>query len=673
MKKDEEWQQEEQHLATTLNAIDSQLEILKNSTDENKEFVKELREYYVTGTGVFGALDSAEQVELTQRVDELVDINFQNIEKIEHLSKNRDKPYFGRVKFKSKELDDDFRVGLMGIEHNQEYFVYDWRAPICELFYDCGIGKASFRSPQGKIEGEILLKRQIEIENAKLVGIYPKDENLFDEYLQQILGRINTDKLHNIVSTIQQEQNKIIRDLKNDIVIVQGYAGSGKTTVALHRIAYALYRLRDLKSANILIFTLNEAFLSHINGVLPELGEQNTRSASIPKFLSRLLKLPRLFENYDDFLLRYTKSNKKVRNDIQTKLDLNIKTQISKWVSELENNLTASRGFRIQSIPISPKMLNKWFSSDYSDMAIENRFSLMAEKIVNKLKLKSNATAYVKIKDEILHCFGYEENIVKNYVKFCEDNKLIVDDFEVIKFEDALLMGVLKQRLKDMVISMDIRHILVDEAQEYPILFIDFLLRLFPRVAFTFLGDMYQQTNPFGIGDLRKIEKLHAYFGDICFYELDNSYRSSEEIVDYTSRIIGNPRHNAFRLKNNHPVKEIELPSSVNDLVSNLSAELKKRVGDNETIGIILGDVESAKVIYAKLLKLFDGVCLIKDATSVATGQIQILPVTLCKGLEFNTVFVVKNGGMFDSEFADNLTYIACTRAINELIVYSKK
>ncbi|MBR4271196.1 MAG: hypothetical protein IKQ31_05960, partial [Clostridia bacterium] len=121
MKKDEEWQQEEQHLATTLNAIDSQLEILKNSTDENKEFVKELREYYVTGTGVFGALDSAEQVELTQRVDELVDINFQNIEKIEHLSKNRDKPYFGRVKFKSKELDDDFRVGLMGIEHNQEY------------------------------------------------------------------------------------------------------------------------------------------------------------------------------------------------------------------------------------------------------------------------------------------------------------------------------------------------------------------------------------------------------------------------------------------------------------------------------------------------------------------------------------------------------------------------
>ena len=666
-----EWKSEEEYLDKTLKAIDSELENLSASTDENKAFVKDLREYYVHGTEIFGGLDSAEQVGLNQRIDELVDMNFQNIEKAELLTKNRDKPYFGRVKFESKALNDDFRVGLMGIEHNQNYYVYDWRAPICELFYDYGVGEASFRSPQGKIDGRIILKRQIEIEKGKLIGIYEKDVNLFDDYLQQILGKINTDKLHNIVSTIQNEQNKIIRDLRNDVVIVQGYAGSGKTTVALHRIAYALYRLKDLKSANILIFTLNEAFMSHISGVLPELGEQNTRSATIAKFLSRLLKFPRNFEENDAFLIRFSLANQNERKEIEAKLSLDVKKKIVAWVKELESGLVANKGFRIQNQPISPKMLNKWFSVDFSDLAIENRFDAITDLIIRKLKIKSGTNIFDRIREEILVCFGYTKSLAENYAEFCENVGFSKPSFDVIKLEDAILLAVLKSHLKDMVIKLDIRHILVDEAQEYPILFIDFLLRLFPRGNFTFLGDRYQQTNPFGVGDLHKIVDLHAYFGDVMFYELDNSYRSSEEIVEYSSKIIGSPRHNAFRMKNNKPVKEVVIKNEV-DLIKALLSELNSS-SKGETIGIIVGDVESATKIYSKLKKEYSKICLIKDAQSVATTPVQLMPVALCKGLEFNKAIVVQNGGLFNSEFGTNLYYIACTRAINELIVINCK
>ena len=320
MKDNKVWQAENAHLQDTISIIDEQIKHLNGDVEQTKQFVQELRDYYVRGTQIFGDIDPQERVSINERIDNLVDIGNQSIDKIESLKRNRARPYFGRVRFEGREVDD-FYIGLMGIEQNNHYYVYDWRAPICELFYDYGLGKAKYKSPNGEIAGEITLKRQYEIEDGKLINMYDKDLNLYDEYLQKVLGRISTDRLHNIASTIQSEQNAIIRDLKHDLVIVQGYAGSGKTTVALHRIAYALYRLKDLSSANILIFTLNEAFMSHIEGVLPELGEQNTRSATLAKFAGRLLKLPRHFEESDMFLARFLGLNKAEQDKIAAKLD----------------------------------------------------------------------------------------------------------------------------------------------------------------------------------------------------------------------------------------------------------------------------------------------------------------------------------------------------------------
>lgn len=668
----QDWQQEQKYLEDTINVIDNQIKALGSSIAETKQFVAELRDYYVRGTQIFGDIDPYERVGINERIDNLIEVGNQNIDKTERLKHNRARPYFGRVRFESEKESDDFYVGLMGIEQDNKYYVYDWRAPICELFYDYGLGNASFRSPLGKIDGNITLKRQFDIQDGKLIDMYDKDFNIFDEYLQKVLSKISTDKLHNIASTIQVEQNKIIRDLKHDLVVVQGYAGSGKTTVALHRIAYALYRLKDLQSANILIFTLNEAFMSHIDGVLPELGEQNTRSATMAKFIGRLLKFPRHFEENDMFLDRYLALSPDERNIISAKLDLSIKEKVADWVDELVQNTVATKGFKLREIPFSPKLLNRLFQNDFGDLPYFDRFNEITKFVIKKTKVSDKVSIFAKIKEQILDCFNADINLESLYIKFCVSMGFGEPDLQLIKTEDAILMCVLKYKLTEMIVKMDIRHIVIDEAQEYPALFLDFILRLFPQAQFSIFGDKYQQTQPFGIGDLQRIIDLNAHYGESILYTLDNTYRSSEEIVEYCSKLIGNPRHNAFRLLNNEPVVECEIEN--NSLLKKINEILEKEINKGGTVGIITGDVNSARDIANNLSKNFENkICIVDSAKSDAYAQVQVLPVSLSKGLEFNTVIVVCNGGLFDGLLGENLKYIACTRAINKLVVLNLK
>ncbi len=671
--KDIEWQNEVNHLENTLQSIDASIEKLDRDVGELKNVVAELREYYIRGTQIFGDIDPQERVSINERIDNYIEIGNQHIDQIERLKKNRARPYFGRVRFESKIDPADFYVGLMGIEKNGEYYVYDWRAPICELFYDFGLGKAHYKSPNGDITGEITLKRQYEIENGKLIDFFDKDLNLYDEYLQKVLSKISTDKLHNIASTIQMEQNEIIRDLKNDVVIVQGYAGSGKTTVALHRIAYSLYRLKDLKSANILIFTLNDAFMSHIEGVLPELGEQNTRSATLARFAGRLLKFPKHFEESDMFMTRYLGLNDLAKAEILAKLDFSIKEKMAQFVQNLVENTHATKGFKVREVPFTAKLLERLFTRDFSDTPYLDRFNQISKYVLEKIKAKDDELVFAQVKSHVAKCFDADINLESLYTKFCVYAGFSEPDLSIIKMEDAILLCLLKQKLEDMIIKMDIRHIVIDEAQEYPALFIDFLMKVFPRAQFSIFGDKYQQTNPLGVGDLQKIVDMHSHYGDYKLYTLDNSYRSSEEIVEYSSRLIGNPRHNAFRLLNGNKVDERELADTNKMVASQILSILESEIQNGGTIGVIVGDVESAREIESEIKKVAPSkVCLVDSARSDAFAQVQVLPVILSKGLEFNTVIVVDNGGLFDSKLGQNLRFIACTRAVNKLYVLRK-
>lgn len=661
--------QEIEYLKNTIDVMDKEIASLKKSVAEAKDFVDDLREYYVQGTQIFGDIDNAEQVGINERINNLVDISNDSIFKAEKLLRNRNRPYFGRVRFENQDIED-FRIGLMSVESNNKYYVYDWRAPICELFYEYGKGQAQFSTPDGsKVKGEITLKRQYDIKDGELLDFYDVDRDIFDEYLQKILNQISTDKLHNIVSTIQREQDEIIRDLKDDLVVVQGYAGSGKTTVALHRIAYALYRLKDLKSANVLIFTLNEAFMSHIEGVLPEMGEQNTRSATLATFAGRLLKIVKHFEENDEFINRYLDSNDTERNIICQKLNMNVKETVKNWVKKYENKV-AQKGFKVREKAFPPKLLNELYQNEFTDLPYLNRINAIGEYVAKKLKVEKYDDMRVMIKRQVLKCFDASADLEEIYTQFCVENGWGQPDLTKIKTEDAILMCLLKQQLEDMVVKMDIKHIVIDEAQEYPLLFIDFLMHLFPRASFSIFGDKYQRTNPQGIADLQHIIDIKAQYRDAKLYSLDNTYRSSEEIVEYSSNIIGNPRHNAFRLKNGKDVETINIADTNKQIASQIMMILEKEIANKGTIGIITGDVKSAREIEGEIAKICpQKVCLIEDAKSNAFAQIQVIPATLCKGLEFNTAIVVNNGNLFSSELGNNLLFIACTRAINKLYV----
>lgn len=664
------WQEEVDHLNTTNHALDSEISKLDAFVETQKEDVLNLKKYYINNQKDF---DMFEFYENYARSDELVALGNEQIKKLFKLRNVVGKPYFGRVDFAVNGEGNPLKlyIGLVSIEHNNNLYVIDWRAPVSELFYEFGKGPASYVSPNGKINGEVTLKRQFEIENGNLLSAYNMDANIFDEYLQKLLANNAGAKLHNIASTIQVEQNEIIRNLTDQIVVVQGYAGCGKTTVALHRVAYALYRLRNLKSANVLLFSPNEAFLSHISGVLPELGEENTRSATFPKFIRRLLKTELHIESSDEFTARYQSLPKAKQLEIDQKLKFNIKDKLQNFVDKINENLHFDIGFKIGTHELGQNHLNDILEKTRG-YKIKERMQNLINTICSELKIKDSFEQESAI-EAINKRINFKTDIYSLLTAFYEKMGFTLPDFTQIYFEDAVLLCVLKSFYQDIAIKMDVKHVVLDEAQDYPLLFIDFLIGVFKHSNFSIFGDIYQKTVA---GELKSLEQICNLktIGTVKYVQMEKTYRSSEEIVEYSTAIIGKPRHNVFRLKNNQPVEEMELANTPQQQAIQVLKSIENSLKNNKNVGIITGDTSTAKDIFDELCKTTNyQIDLVTDANTVVAEQIQIMPVSLAKGLEFDTVVIIEKGKLFENENRKNLMYIACTRAINKLVVLKNK
>ena len=201
----------------------------------------------------------------------------------------KDKPYFASFLYKDNEGNNyNIYMALTYLKNkNYDNILYDWRSPICSLFYDYEVGPCKYKVDEFTHEGNLLKKRQYIIDDRKLISVFDNSLNIDDELLQKVIATTDNEKMKNIVNTIQAEQNKIIRNLDDHNLIVQGIAGSGKTSVALHRIAFLLYRIKNLSSNNVLIFSPNKIFSEYISNVLPELGEANTLETTFSDYLGR--------------------------------------------------------------------------------------------------------------------------------------------------------------------------------------------------------------------------------------------------------------------------------------------------------------------------------------------------------------------------------------------------
>ena len=582
-------------------------------------------------------------------------------------------PYFGRIDFKEEDSGKMYKVyiGLAGVEDNLNYIIYDWRSPIAGMFYDYGIGPCKYESPDGNISGNILLRRQYKIENNKIIRAFDSDLNVVDEMLQEVLDENSSDKMKNIVNTIQKEQNEIIRNVHDKNLIVQGIAGSGKTSVALHRIAFLLYKIKNLKSANVVIFSPNNVFSEYISDVLPELGEDNTSETTFKDFAQSFIKEFKETESFTTFIERYyTKKDDDV-SFTTFKLSDEMIDVIENYVKEIENNIKITSDIEIKTDTIDKEYLNYILKERFNRLPLFSRIEKMAEHLCDKYGLSygKNKKSFIKlIKDNL--------NIKPNYVKIYKDLYLsnsfkekycgvkeIKLNKKIINYDDSLCFIYLKGLLTGFPYSNLIKQVVIDEAQDYNMMQYKIICNIFKRASFTILGDVNQTINPYYKYDT--LSKIGDILNDKSKYvELNKTYRSSPNIISYANKVLNLKHVSAIRNSNNIPVQYRGDISYLKNDVNNLKKKYK-------SVAIITKDEEESIKIYNYLKDDVKDISLMKDSSLDFNKNLVVVPSYLSKGLEFDSVISYTDMNNKYTKDERYLFYVVVTRSQHELIIYN--
>ncbi|SHI54078.1 ATP-dependent DNA helicase, Rep family [Clostridium amylolyticum] len=649
---------------------------------------------------------------------------FSSIEKrINKYKRMLKSPYFGRFDFAEEGFNDveTIYVGLYSFidKRTDDIYVYDWRAPISSIFYRNELGKGFYKSPVGIIYGDVLLKRQYKIEDSKLKYFFDSSIRINDEILQEVLSRNSSDKMKSIVETIQKEQDIIIRDTENELLIVQGVAGSGKTSIALHRIAFLLYEGLSSKLGinNIIIISPNSIFSKYISDVLPELGEENVKQLTFDDFvlgekrqkqmetLIQLqgsnefhLKLESIkFKGSNEFvkilhrLLKYYERqfipfkdvyyNGKTIETAQelkgtflnNKIDMPIAKRLKRIEGMMLNKIHPLRKDRLKLIE---KAVER--STENHMLEIKSFSRLIAIKEANRLMeyihsftevdymslykmLFQNKNLFFKLAKGI--------KLPKNIDKIIsETNKNL--NIGVISYEDSTALLFTKLMLEGNEEFGEIKQVVIDEAQDYyPIHYHIFKL-LFKNARYTVLGDFNQTL------EKNSDENLYDYIEEVLNKRnslkltLKKSYRSSFEINAFNERILNNKneiisfeRHEAYpRVKRNEDLSEIN-----NSILEDVDKFYEMGY---KSIAIICKNLKEAKDIQERLSADID-IKILDESCYENKSSLLVMPSYLAKGLEFDVVLAYNaSKENYNSEFDKRLLYIACTRALHQLVLY---
>ena len=601
---------------------------------------------------------------------------------LQKLYRIQNNPYFGSITFKDNEGENKIYIGITHLEdeEKEKYLIHDWRSPICSMFYDYELGKAEYKAPEGIIKGEITNKRQFTIKNGELVRVFDNDINIDDELLQQVLTEEANDKMKNIVNTIQQEQNAIIRNVSDPNLIVQGIAGSGKTSVALHRIAFLLYKIQDLNSNNVLIFSPNQIFTEYISNVLPELGESNTLQTTFNSFLETNLMEFRKVESFTEFVERYYKYQETNPELVKYKQSDQIITDLDNYINRFLNNLHFTEGIETREFEISKEDLDYLLKDRFSKLLVVERLDKIVEKLCNdyyngkkgnRLKLLSMIKKRLSRKidyKEIFQDFFRSEEFINSY-KGTITEKQIKDAVNKrnIKYEDACIFVYIKGLLEGFNYRGQIQQIVIDEAQDYNRLQYKLIRTIFKKSSFTILGDINQTVNPYY--HYNSLEDLKDIFEGSIYLELSKTYRSSPEIIKHTNKILGLEHVSAIRRDNNRPV----IFRDNSNLKDNLINDIKLGRDNNFTVALITKTDEEATKLYELLKDDIEGINLILSSTKEFNKKLIIIPSYMAKGLEFDETIIYTDKDNKYTEEEKYLYYVACTRAQHQLIIYNQE
>ena len=661
---------EERRLEEVLKLLDDKLASMGADIFEDEDKYMEFRRY------TWDNMRSMDVQELNQaRADSEFEANkiLMKQDYFKKLLRIKDNPYFASVIF---EDEDKKRLSVyLGLTYlkDDDYgnIIYDWRSPICSLFYDFEVGPCAYAAPGGPVKGKLIRKRQYKIDNRVLISAFDNSMNIDDDLLQEVLASDSNNKMKNIVNTIQQEQNNVIRNVRDKTLIVSGIAGSGKTSVALHRIAFLLYKIKNLTSNDVLIFSPNQIFTEYISNVLPELGEDNTLQTTFNDYLTSSIVEFNSVEPFMDFIGKYY--TEKVDNFklIKYKQSDAIVRDINLYLEDYIRKARVVSDFVENKVyTVYKDELNDLLHNRYSSLPFFERVDEIATKL-SEANYRGSSKKRDTYRRLIFENSTFKKDYKDIYLGFFSSDfcKIRMDDKEIRKFnnsktigyDDALLFVYMKGILEGFPYEKNIRQVVIDEAQDYSYLQYMIISRIFRNSNFTILGDVNQTINPYYKYD--SLEILSGLFKQSKCISLTKTYRSSPEIIEFTNKILGLNHVSAIRRGEKVPLIHRTDSDKLLDDIKYLREKYK-------SVAVITRDNKTAEKLYEELKNVLP-ISLLNGNMEEFNKELVILPAYLAKGLEFDSVIVYSDKKSKYAKDEKNLLYVACTRAQHELIVYS--
>ena len=664
----EEVRLEEKRLDDTIKLIREKISVLGQELYDRDDKVLEFKKFMWDNRA---DMDPSELKTMMSDNDLEISMMMKKGEYLQKLYKIQNNPYFGRIVFSDGINKDNVYIGITHVtDDNNNYYVHDWRSPICNLFYDYEVGKASYMAPMGKIEGEITLKRQYTIKDGKLLHIFDNNTNIDDELLQEVLASEDNDKMKNIVNTIQAEQNTVIRNTDDKNLIVQGIAGSGKTSVALHRIAFLLYKIENLNSNNVLIFSPNKIFSEYISNVLPELGESNTMQTTINDFLDMEIKEFRHVETFTAFIER-SYQDREDYEFIKYKQSDRVYDDIDEYINSMCEKARFLDDLFMRDYSYTKSELDYMLNVRYEKFPLGERIKFMAEKI-SENNFNGSISRSKKIMRELYDRINIERDLVKIYIDFFnsryskikKDISYIKNDKDMLHYDDACLYVYMKCKLYGYNYNTYIKEIVIDEAQDYSLGQLKLISKIFRNASYTILGDINQTINPYY--RYESLEDIKKILPDSKYIELTKTYRSSEEIAEYSNRVLGLNHVTAIRRNKPVPVDEVV----EGELNSQLRHDIEECKLHGKSIAIITKNQDECDKIYKMLSDT--GISKIDNSSKKFNRKFIVVPVYMAKGLEFDSVIIYTDKNNKYTKDEKYLYYVAITRAQHKLIVYNQ-
>jgi DNA helicase-2/ATP-dependent DNA helicase PcrA len=645
---------------------------IRRGDDAVKQFADELRQKKQYIHEHQSSMDDADMVAADQSINRMAFTGEAAVARKRKLLKLSQSPYFGRLDFTPRgKASTPVYIGVHSFldEQQRQNLIYDWRAPISSMFYDYELGEATYSTPTGTVQGTIDLKRQYKIRDGQLEFVLENDVNIHDDVLQRELAKSSDDKLKNIVATIQRDQNAVIRNETASVMVIQGVAGSGKTSIALHRIAFLLYRYRDTIAAkDILIISPNKVFADYISNVLPELGEEHIPELGMEELAADLLENKYPFQSFFKQVSALLENpDPAFVERIQFKSSGEFLRQLNQYLLHVENNYFTGSELRVGRIVVPLSFILARFKA-YHRVPLLKRFPLVAQDVRTHVRdatdRKLTGQEKATIGEAVPRMFKFTQvlDFYRDFYRWAGRPELFrYEPGQRLEYADVFALIYLRLRLEGITAYEHVKHLVIDEMQDYTPVHYAVLARLF-SCRKTILGDVNQTVNLYSASSAETIERV---FPQAEVVKLHRSYRSTIEITTFAQRITPNPDLIPLERHGREPaIQRFDSPGEELQAIQQLVTTFQS--GENQSLGIICKTWRQATQVQ-QALQNFDVQLLTAESTTFKEGVI-ITTAYLAKGLEFDEVIVPFASAHTYATVVDRgMLYVACTRAMHQL------